>query len=97
METITVPTLNLGAININQGFVLGEMLRVMLGLYAPADISAGVQSGAIPAPDFQAGQGTPQEWLWKSTSVAALIATQADINSVQSAVAAWRASHSQAA
>lgn len=90
METISLPNLNLGSINANQGFVLGEMLRAMLGLSNPADISVGVQAGAIPAPDYQADTTSPQGWLWKSTTVASLIATQTAINNVQSAVAAWR-------
>jgi hypothetical protein len=97
MEPITISNLNLGSINSNQGLVLGEMLRVMLGLGDADSINVGVQAGVIPAPDFQAAPYTPQEWIWKSTSVAALIANQADINSVQSAVAAWRAAHPRAA
>jgi hypothetical protein len=97
MEPITISNLNLGSINSNQGLVLGEMLRVMLGLGSSTDISAGVKAGVIPAPDFEGALYTAQEWIWKSTSVASLIATQADINNVQSAVATWRATHSWAA
>jgi hypothetical protein len=97
METILVTTLNMGSINVNQGFVLGEMLRAMLGLNGVESIGAGVQAGIIPVPDFQANTTSPSDWLWKSTTVASLIATQSEIDSVQSAIAAWRATHSQAA
>lgn len=90
METINLSNINIGAINANQGFVLGEMLRVMLGLSNPSDVGIGVQAGAIPAPDYQADTTSPQGWLWKSTTVASLIATQTAINNVQSAVTAWR-------
>jgi hypothetical protein len=94
MEPISLSNLNLVTINPNQGFVLGEMLRAMLGFTNdPLAISIGVQAGAIPAPDYQADTTSPQGWLWKSTTVAPLIASQAAINSVQSAVAAWCAAH----
>jgi hypothetical protein len=92
MEPISLSNLNIGNINPSQGFVLGEMLRAMLGFANdPQAISVGVQAGAIPAPDYQADSTSPQGWLWKSTTVASLIATQTAINNVQSAVAAWRA------
>lgn len=92
MEPISLSNLNIGSINPNQGIVLGEMLRAMLGFANdPQAISTGVQAGAIPAPDYQADTTSPQGWVWKSTTVASLIASQAAINSVQSAVAAWRA------
>lgn len=93
MESIVLSTINLGTFSPQKGFVLGEMLRVMLGLSTPQDVSAGVQAGAIPAPDFTppGASGTPQSWLWYSTTVAPLIANQADITSVQSAVSAWYA------
>lgn len=94
MEPISLPNLNLGSINANQGFVLGEMLRAMLGLANdPNGVKVGVACGAIPAPDFQEDAYSPHGWLWKSTSVASLIANQAAINSVQNAITAWRTAH----
>jgi hypothetical protein len=93
MESIIVPNLNLGSFNVGNGFVYGEMLRAMLGFTDgdASSIAIGVKIGAIPAPDWDGAPGTPQNWMWQSTTVASLIATQSEINSVQSAVAAWRA------
>lgn len=96
METITLSNLNLGIVNPAQGIVLGEMLRVMLGLTDPQDIAVGVAIGTIPAPAYNPASAAPQQWIWQSTTVATLIAAQADITAAQNAIAAYYANNRNA-
>lgn len=91
MESITLPNLNLGAVNQAQGIVLGEMLRVMLGLTNPQDIAVGVAIGAIPAPAYNPPSAATQQWIWQSTAIAPLIASQDAITAAQNAIAAYYA------
>lgn len=93
MEPISLSNLNLGNVNVPAGIVLGESLRVMLGLVNAEDIAVGVQVGAIPAPAYGPTSAAPQQWIWQSTAVAPLIAAQSDIAAVQAAVAAYYAKY----